>query len=246
MCLLLAFQWFKLYIWGERMEKSFGEILAELRKSKKYMQKDVAAKLAGYGFKVNSKTIYNWEKGISQPGIPQFLALCKIFEIDDVMWQFTGTHMGPYAGLNRSGREKAREFISLLFRIAEFRDEPEDAGSALRLMRLYDLPTSAGTGAFLDESSFEMIEVPAYVPVGADFALRVSGDSMEPLLQDGQVIFIKKQQTLDIDEIGVFGLNGDSYVKRLGHGVLISLNPNYAPIRIGEDDTVHVFGKVVG
>ena len=228
------------------MSKSIGEILAGLRKAKKYMQKDVAAKLSAHGFNVNAKTIYNWEKGISQPSIPQFLSLCDIFEVDDVLWLFSGLHKGPYAGLNQAGREKAREFIDLVFRIAEYRDDPEEPIQAPRLLRLYDLPASAGPGAFLDESTFEMIEVPAYVPSDADFALRVSGDSMEPLIQDGQIIFISKQQTLEIGDIGVFGLNGDSYVKKLGRGELISLNPGYSPISICDFDSVHVFGKVVG
>ena len=246
MCLHLAIRRITLYIWGEEMEKSIGETLAGLRKAKKYMQKDVAAKLSAYGFSVNAKTIYNWEKSISQPGIPQFLALCDIFEIDDVLWQFAGIHKGAYAGLNQSGRDKAREFIDLIFRISEYRDEPEESSPTPRLLCLYDLPTSAGAGMFLDESAFEMIAAPAYVSSGADYALRVSGDSMEPLLQDGQIIYVKKQQALEVGEIGVFGLNGDSYVKKLGVGELISLNPGYDPIRIGEFDEIHVFGKVVG
>ena len=228
------------------MKKTVGEILTGLRKEKKYLQKDVAAKLAAHGFNVTAKTIYNWEKGISQPSIPQFLSLCDIFGIDDVLWQFSGIRKGPYAGLNQEGRKKAREFIDLLFRIDEYRDEPEDSRQASRLLRLYDLPASAGSGTFLDEGASRMIEVPAYVPSDADFALRVSGDSMEPLLLDGQLIYVKVQPTLEVGEIGVFGLNGDSYVKMLGHNELLSVNPGYDPIKISEFDTVHIFGKVVG
>ena len=229
------------------MDKKIGEMLAELRKAKKYMQKDVAAKLAAHGFNVSAKTVYNWEKGISLPGIPQFLSLCDIFDIDDVLWQFAGLQRGPYAGLNQAGREKARDLIDLVFRIAEYRDDGDiDSEQLPRLLPLYDLPASAGTGEFLDEGAFEMMEVPPSAPADADFALRVSGDSMEPLLQDGQIVFVKKQQTLETDEIGVFGFNGGSYVKKLGRRELISLNPDYDPIIIGEFDSVHIFGKVVG
>ena len=228
------------------MKKTIGETLAELRKAKKFMQKDVAMRLAEFGVHITAKTIYNWEKDIAQPNARQFLALCDILEVDDALWTFSGVHRGPYAGLNQAGREKARGFVDILFRLAEYRDDPDEPKQAPHMLCLYDLPTSAGSGVFLDESTFEMIEAPGYVRSDVDFALRVSGDSMEPLLQDGQVIFVKQQQTLEIDEIGVFGVNGDSYVKKLGRGELISLNPSYGPISIGDYDSVHIFGKVVG
>ena len=228
---------------------SIGDTLSELRRAKKLMQKDVACKLADYGFKVSAKTIYNWEKNISQPSIPHFLALCDIFGVDDVLWRFAGLHKGPYAGLNRAGRLKAREFIDLLFHIDMYRDDPEDFTKTPRLLRLYDIPASAGTGNFLDDSGYEMIEAPVYVPSGADFALRVSGDSMEPLFQDGQVIWIKEQETLSSGDIGIFAYFDNVYCKKLvidgGNAYLRSLNPNYDDIKIKDGFGFKAIGKVV-
>jgi len=228
---------------------SIGDTLAELRKSKKYMQKDVAAKLAGRGFKVGAKTIYNWEKGISQPSIPQFLALCDIFGVDDVLWKFAGVHRGPYAGLNNAGRLKAREFIDLLFHIAMYRDDPEIFNNAPRLLRLYDIPVSAGAGNFLDDSGYELIEAPGYVPGSVEFALRVSGDSMEPLFRDGQIIWIKPQEALSSGDIGIFTYANDVYCKKLivdnGNVCLRSLNPAYEDIDIRDGFGFKTIGKVV-
>ena len=115
-----------------------------------------------------------------------------------------------------------------------------------RLMRLYDIPVSAGLGNYLDDGSHEMIEVDSTVPHAADYALKVSGDSMTPRFVDQQIIFVHEQQTLDEGEIGIFCLNGDVYLKKLGRGYLLSLNRSYEPIPIGEYDEVRVFGKVVG
>ena len=231
------------------MTFSIGETLAGLRKAKKFMQKDVAAKLAAHGFDVSAKTIYNWEKGISQPSIPQFLTLCDIFGVDDVMWQFAGLHRGPYSGLNQAGRQKAREFIDLLFHIAMFRDDPEEPAAAPRMLRLYDIPASAGGGGFLDSSGYEMIEAPGYVPSNADFALRISGDSMEPLFQDGQVIWVQAQDVLVSGDIGIFTYFSDVYCKKLiiddGKAYLRSLNTNYADIEIKDDLGFKAIGKVV-
>ena len=237
------------------MNISIGETLSELRRAKKLMQKDVAAKLSGYGFRVSSKTIYNWEKGLSLPGVPQFLALCEILDVEDVLWQFAGIHSGPYAGLNQAGRKKAQELIDLLFHIEMYRAGKaapgvrEDNSEAPRLLRLYDIPVSAGAGNFLDDSSYELIEAPGYIPAAADFALRLSGDSMEPLLQDGQIIWVKEQEALNSGDIGIFIYFDDVYCKKLiidgGKAFLRSLNPEYKDMEIKEDFGFKTIGKVV-
>ena len=231
------------------MKTSIGETLAGLRRGKKLKQKDVAAKLSAYGFSVSSKTVYNWEKGLSQPGVPLFLALCDILGVDDILWQFAGLHRGPYAGLNQAGREKAREFIDLLFHIDMFRDDPAEPEKTPRILRLYDIPASAGTGGFLDDSGYELIEAPDYVPPGADFALRLSGDSMEPLFQDGQVIWVEEREALSSGDIGIFTYFGDVYCKKLiinGESArLKSLNPRYEDIEIKDGFGFKAIGKVV-
>ena len=255
---------------GELMNIQLGVTLSELRKGKKLMQKELAAKMSAYGFDVKAKTIYNWEKGLSQPSIPHFIALCDILDVDDVLWRFAGIPKGPYAGLNRSGRQKARDFINLLFQIDAYRNfavvgdssvafgDPEagagevtedESNEPPRLLRLYDIPVSAGTGNFLDDSSYQMIEAPSYVPIAVDFALRVSGDSMEPLLQDGQVIWVKEQDVLDSGDIGIFTYSDDVYCKKLiadgRKAYLRSLNSAYEDIEILEDFGFSVIGKVV-
>ena len=115
-----------------------------------------------------------------------------------------------------------------------------------RLLRLYDIPVSAGLGNYLDGSNYEMIEVDDLVPDSADYAVRVNGDSMMPRFVDQQIIFIHEQPALDEGEIGIFCLNNDAYLKKLGRGCLISLNSEYDLIPIREHDDLKVFGKVVG
>ncbi|MCL1983053.1 MAG: LexA family transcriptional regulator [Clostridiales bacterium] len=115
-----------------------------------------------------------------------------------------------------------------------------------RLLRLYDTPVSAGLGNYLDGGGHEMIEIDSTVPSTADYAVKVSGDSMMPRFVDRQIIFVHEQQALDEGEIGIFCLNGDAYLKKLGRGCLVSLNSKYEPIKICEHDDCRVLGKVVG
>ncbi|MDD4493110.1 MAG: XRE family transcriptional regulator [Eubacteriales bacterium] len=115
-----------------------------------------------------------------------------------------------------------------------------------RLLRLYDIPVSAGLGNYLEGNDYEMIEVDGLTPDTADYAVRVGGDSMMPRFVDQQIVFIHEQPVLDEGEIGIFCLNNDAYLKKLGRSCLISLNPKYDPIPIREHDEFKVFGKVVG
>ena len=82
------------------------------------------------------------------------------------------------------------------------------------LMPVSDLPVSAGTGAFLDEGNFEMVSFPeSSIPDGAEFGVRVSGDSMEPVYHDGQIVWVQQCETLRTGEVGVMIYDGQGYIK---------------------------------
>jgi phage repressor protein C with HTH and peptisase S24 domain len=128
----------------------------------------------------------------------------------------------------------------------EYVAKEEDCAKPRRIIRLYDKSVAAGVGSFLNSDAYEDLEVDDTVTLEADFAVKISGDSMTPRFVDRQIVFIKQQQTLEVGEIGIFELEGDAYIKKLGRGELLSLNPLYQPIKIHEYNSFHVFGKVVG
>lgn len=108
----------------------------------------------------------------------------------------------------------------------------------------------AGAGLRVDADNVDMIQVsyPAdRVPAGANHVIPVSGDSMEPTFSDGDVLFFDLgNDCLQIGDIGIFVLNGETLVKELGENELISHNPKYKPIKIHEWDSVRIEGKVLG
>ena len=160
----------------------------------------------------------------------------------------TKTKYRGLAKLIALGKSQAEEYIAMLSGNPIFIEVESEASlpKQHKIIRLYDAPVAAGAGSFLDSDSYEEIEVDDTVPDSANYAVRVSGDSMEPRFMDKQIIFIKSQQVLNIGEIGIFSLNGDAYVKKLGHSEFVSINPQYKTIRLNEYDSVHVLGKVVG
>jgi len=229
---------------------SYGAILARLRKEKGLTQPQVAEYISRFSDKPYSfKMVSHWEKGVSLPPVEQFLLLCELYSVKDIQGAFrhADTEYRNLTKLNTLGKSRVEEYISMLSSNPLF-SEAESMVMELpkRYIRLYDVPVAAGTGTFLDSDACEEIAVDETVPKNADFAVKVSGDSMEPRFIDSQIIFIKGQQTLEIGEIGIFELNGDAYVKKLGHGEFVSLNPQYKPIKIREFDSLHIFGKVVG
>ncbi len=116
----------------------------------------------------------------------------------------------------------------------------------MRTLPLYDLPVSAGTGISLDEGSSRQIQVPAEANAAADYALRISGNSMEPRYHDRDLLLIERTDRVEEGEVGIFILDGEGYVKVWGGDRLISLNPAYAPIPIGASSTFACCGRVVG
>jgi len=232
---------------------SYSGTLAQLRKECGLTQPEVAGFMTKRLEKpCTVKTISRWETGVAMPPAEQFLLLCELYEVGDIQTTFRGL-AGQYRGfakLNRLGKSRVEEYITVLAGSPLFADAQDDREDDLtkprRVVRLYNIPASAGTGSFLDSDDYEDFDVDSIVPVETDFAIKVSGDSMMPRFVDGQIVFIKEQQTLDTGDIGLFALDGDSYIKQLGHGELLSLNRVYRPIQIHEYASFHIFGKVVG
>lgn len=122
----------------------------------------------------------------------------------------------------------------------------EDSGAIITLP-LFLTPVSAGPGAILDSSSAsETIDVRASYAEQADFALRVSGNSMEPRFKSGDILLVHQQSEVQFGELGIFIADGEGYFKRYMGDRLHSLNPEYPDIPLRRFDDFFCCGKVVG
>ena len=230
------------------MYENIGQLLCKRRKELEINQTELAEAMSLRGFPVTNQAVSKWEKGATLPNAKQFLALCEILEIDDVRGEFSCGSEGIFAGLCREGRRLALDYVQLLRdsgRYANRREEP----AYIRSLPLYSLAVSAGTGQFLDGEDYEMVEVGAEVPDGANFGVRVAGDSMEPAFHDGQTVWVRQQRSLMTGEIGIFLYDGNAYLKQLvaleNSMALHSLNPAYADIVVSPELPLRVLGKVV-
>ena len=121
------------------------------------------------------------------------------------------------------------------------------APSGKRAITLYELPVSAGVGVYLDEAGAQSISIPNNEKTAdADYALRISGNSMEPKYHDGDVLLVQNADSVDVGEPGIFLLDGSGFFKIYGGDRLLSLNPEYAPILLKDFADVQCKGLVVG
>ena len=122
------------------------------------------------------------------------------------------------------------------------------SGVKMTILPFYRTPSSAGSGSILfDDVPIEYINVPKNAETEkADFVVEVRGDSMEPQFYNGDHVLVAADRIIQAGEIGVFVLDGDSFIKKMGEGRLISLNPAYAPIELHEYDSIQCAGKVIG
>lgn len=116
------------------------------------------------------------------------------------------------------------------------------------ILPFYRTPASARAGSLLsDETPIEYTNVTKTEKTSAaDFILEVRGDSMQPKFFDGDCVLVKQTNSIYEEEIGVFILNNESYIKKMGRKELISLNPAYEPIKLSEYDDIRCAGKVIG
>lgn len=83
------------------------------------------------------------------------------------------------------------------------------------------------------------------------YALYAKGNSMEPLIHDGEIIEIQKIDTLENGDIGIIQIDNEVTCKKFyrypDHVELISFNSDYEPIHILKNDlkNVKILGKVV-
>lgn len=138
----------------------------------------------------------------------------------------------------------------------------DDAGSAITPMIIEASPG-------YDASSEHTISILGYVAAGepilsyenkltaiapenkrASYALIADGDSMSPVIKNGEIIEVLSRQDLETGEIGIIKVNNAVTCKRFyefeDHYELRSLNPDFDAIVVPKspENTVQIIGKV--
>lgn len=209
---------------------SIGRRIKRLREDLRLTQEDVANKVG-----VAIQTIYKYENEIVT-NIP----LDKLEKIASVL----NTTPSYLMGWDSKRTPDPKRF-----------PPPTEARDTVRLPVIGDI--AAGFDHMAVESwDGDNIEIPSSYVRGADisefFVLRVKGDSMYPMYQEGDRVLIKKQSTMDYSgEIGAILYDDDmatlkkiEYVKGEDWLRLVPVNPNVPPVTISGEELAHC--RIIG
>lgn len=190
---------------------SFPDRLKELREKAGMTQMELAEKLG-----VAKGTIGNYEAGGRMPNNEKLEAIADLFN-SDIDYLLGRTNDAPDFSLEekwiikayRKADQDTKDGIRMILK--RFDQKEVKPVVQAKIIPLFTSSFAAGPSGNFAEDAWEDYEVPA--DTKADFAIRVSGDSMEPELHDGEIYLCKKRYP-EIGEIAVAVVNGEFYVKQ--------------------------------
>lgn len=214
----------------------------------KRLEKNMTLEQVGNLIGVGKSTVRKWENGmIENMGRDKIILLSRALNISPLDILEMNTDDGKedikdiYLRLNKENQAIVYNFAkSKLDEQNTISDNVVPFPTTLNL----DAVVSAGTGEWQDDNFKEEIEYDGQIP-SHDYVVRVNGDSMQPLFEDNQIIFIKKTHDVRDGQIIVCMLNNETYVKKIMGNRLVSLNKKYDDIQINEYDDFSVVGVVV-
>ena len=163
-----------------------------------------------------------------------------------------------YEGLDRHGRNMTKIVITEeQKRMVEERRRRETGEAELqgtRIIPLYYTPAAAGMTSPAVGEDFDYIEISNDAPRNADFAVKIDGDSMEPYIMDGSIVYVNREP-LENGDVGIFYVDGDMLCKQYykddaGNVRLLSLNrarhdaDRFISAR-GDDTVLTYYGRVI-
>ena len=144
--------------------------------------------------------------------------------------------------------ERAKNTVFSLLSYEMSSQRAKEKSEEKRRIPIYLSPAAAGEPLPMIDDDYSLVNSSS-APENASFGIKIMGDSMEPLIHDGSVVWVERCERVENGEIGIFTLNAESVCKKLvlssGKCTLVSLNPKYRPIEVFETDELRVVGKVL-
>lgn len=212
----------------------------------KRLEKNMTLEQVGNLIGVGKSTVRKWENGmIENMGRDKIILLSRALNISPLDILEMNTDDGKedikdiYLRLNKDNQS-----IVYVFAKSKLDEQNTDNIVPFPTTLNIDAVVSAGTGEWQDDNFKEEIEYDGQIPPH-DYVVRVNGDSMLPLFEDNQILFVRKTSDVRDGQIIVCMLNNETYVKKIMGNRLVSLNKKYKDILINEYDDFKVIGVVV-
>lgn len=251
----------------------FGQRLKNLRLEQNLTQQELATAVG-----VSVIAVRNWERGTKKPAMDAIIALARELKITTDGLLNVSTTGIPRRSIILSPEEKkllkiyqsldshGKKAVDMICALEKERLDTFEQSSLTvkadfvpkkareRYIPRYTTPSAAGYNVPLDGADFEMILVDGNVPSDADYAVNIQGNSMYPYINDGDMVYVKKDEKLSNGDVGIFCVDGAMYCKQLyvdneRNLTLVSANPDLRKSNIyvsaDSETSVKVCGKVL-
>ena len=185
-------------------------------------------------------TIDGWfKKGADNVRLGTLLKLSECFDVslDYLADSGRGEKFTPeelrlltsYRRLDEHGRRMVRLNLEEEEKRIRELEREQETEEEQKVIPLFTTMAAAGFAAPMEGVDFELIPVSPDVPDGAQFAVLIDGDSMEPYIHDGERVYcVKDARGVHVGDVGVFCVDGAYYCKQYctdGTNIfLVSLN----------------------
>lgn len=240
----------------------FGEQLRWRRKELGISREELAKRLG-----ITPSAVGNYETGVSTPKESVLLRLFDVLQVDpNYLYRdfYAAGRSGQavsdeeqfllkrYRELGLTGRQTLNTMLDALglMQAEAERDRPIPEA---RTIPLYRSPAAAGYAAPVFGEDYELLAVEGEVPPGAELAVRIQGDSMEPYISDESVVYVN-HDPLRPGDVGIFCVDGDMLCKQyyrdpMGTVYLFSLNRRRSDadqvFTAGSGRSLTCFGRVM-
>lgn len=208
-------------------------------------------------------TLYGlYTKGYEKMQLSTLQALCDYFGVSlDYLAkdgpagsdQYTAEAIrvaSDYDVLDAHGQRAVRAILDV--ELSRASDSSDATPPSVVRLRRYLEPAAAGVPLWA-EDGYEYIDFPAViVPDGTDFAVGISGQSMEPDYPDGCTVFVRRITTPEDGDVVIVWLDGEGttckrVVAPFGYvDHLESINPGFPSFSGQQLVNMRIYGKVIG
>ena len=154
------------------------------------------------------------------------------------------SHIKKYRTLDGYGKKAVDSVLAVEYERCV--SDATDNIAAYRIVPYSVLPASAGPGEWFENNNYEELSIPDLPKfTQADFAVRVHGDSMLPDYEDGDIVLVHRQDSVQVGEIGIFWEESiGGLIKEMGTDSLISHNKDYDDILL-KNKRIRCYGRVI-
>ena len=225
---------------------ALAENLNQLLKVKGIKAIDLAEKVG-----VSKSAVSHWLAGDNSPNIEILAKICQEYDVklsELLNEKIEATYadkalLKKYHALDDHGKQ----MVDTVLELEHNRCVASSEERSIIYLPKSVLRASAGSGNWLDEQQLvtvAVLDTPAARK--ANLIIEVDGDSMEPLYKNGDNVLVSTAAEVQIGDIGIFIVDGDGYIKKLGEDRLISVNSKYKDIIPTENSDYRCVGKVLG